>query len=137
MVASRKKKAPSRCSLPPTVLEQVLDGIRNGRTIGAICSDDGMPPQNAILRTLSVSPEIAAKIIDARRIGVWAQLDGLIDKLEEAETKDLPRIKELANHIRWLASKLAADTFAGTTTNTKEVMEVRWLETSIEAEKED
>jgi hypothetical protein len=122
------KAAPKGKALSTVALERVLDGIRDGKTLAAVCNMRGAPSRAEVLRAMASSLEIEAQILAARRIGVWAQLDGITDKFLGAETSELPGLKELANHTRWLAGKLAGDTFVDTPKTPKEIIEVRWMD---------
>lgn len=118
--------------LSAEALQRVLDGIRDGKTPATVCNMRGVPSRADVLRAMASSSEIEAQILAARRIGVWTQLDGITDKFLGAETSELPGLKELANHTRWLATKLVADTFVDTPKASKEVIEVRWMDSSID-----
>ena len=109
-------------------LERVLDGIRDGKTLTAVYAIKVIPSRPDVLRALTNSSEVEAQMLAARRIGVWAQLVGITDKFLAAETSELPRLKELANHTTWLASKLVGDTFVDTPKTQKEIIEVRWMD---------
>ena len=119
------KVTPKCKPLSTVALERVLDGMRDGKTLTAACAIKGTPSRPDVLRAMANSSEVEAQMLAARRIGVWAQLDGITDKFLVAETSELPGLKELANHTRWLASKLAGDTFADTPKTPKEIIEVR------------
>ena len=109
-------------------LERVIDGIREGKTLTAAYAVKGAPSRPDVLCAMANSSEVEAQMLAARRIGVWAQLDGITDKFLVVETSELPGLKELANHTRWLASKLAGDTFADTHKTPKEIIEVCWMD---------
>lgn len=118
-----KSKVPS-----PEAFERVLSGVRAGKTLSTICAARGMPSREAVLRLLSESTESEAAMIRARRIGVWTQLDDIVDQFTEADPSALPMLKELANHVRWLAGKLASSTFSDSAQSANDVIEVRWLD---------
>ena len=111
-----------RAGISPAAFERVLDGIRDGRTLTSICSDRGNPNRRNVLRYLADNPEHEERMLRARRLGVWSQLDGLVDRFLGAEPQELARIKELANHIRWLAGKLLVEPSSGPTVPQRDVI---------------
>ena len=123
-----KETRRRRAGISPAAFERVLDGIRDGRTLTSICSDRGIPNRRNVLRYLANNPEHEERMLRARRLGVWSQLDGLVDRFLGAEPQELARIKELANHIRWLAGKLSVEPSSGLNVSQRDVIEVRWLD---------
>ena len=119
---------PKGKPLSTVSLERVLDGIGDGKTLTAVCAIKGIPSRPDVLRAMANSSEVEPQMLAARRIGVWAQLDGTTDKFLAAETSELPGLKELAKHKTWLASKLVDDTFVDTRRSQKEIIEVRWMD---------
>ena len=119
---------PQGKPLSTVSLERVLDGIRDGKTLTAVCAIKGIPSRPDVLRAMANSSEVEAQMLAARRIGIWTQLDGITDKFLAAETSELPGLKELASHTRWLVSKLVGDTFVDTPKTQKEIIDVRWTD---------
>lgn len=122
------KRGPVRENVSDRAFERVLSGIRDGRTLKAVCDASGMPSRAAVLKRLTDSPECEARMLRARRIGVWTQLDTIMERLNTASPTELGTLKELANHVRWLAGKLAADSFSGASVSGRDLIEIRWLE---------
>lgn len=90
--------------------------------------DHGIPNRKNVLRFLAENPECEEQMLRARRLGVWSQLDGLVDRFLGADAQDLPRLKEFANHVRWLAGKLSAESSSSPNASPRDVIEVRWLD---------
>ena len=126
--ANRSKGCSVRQSISDRAFERVLAGVRDGKTLNEICGIRGMPSRGAVLKRLADSPESELQMMRARRIGVWAQLDTIAERLASAAPTELGALKELANHVRWLASKLAADSFNTSPTSGRELIEIRWHE---------
>lgn len=119
---------PKGKSLLTVSLERVLDGIGDGKTLTAVCAIKGIPLRPDVLRAMANSSEVEAQMLAARRIGVWAQLDGATDKFLAVVTSKLPGLKELAKHTTWLASKLVDGTFVDKRRTQKEIIEVGWMD---------
>jgi len=124
-------KTPAKKSkLTRKAFEMVLAEIRDGRTLLSACADEGLPERADVLRHISNSEEAEAKMLQARRIGVWMQMDRIHEQLSIAKASQLPMLKEQANHVRWLAGKFGTSAPNLDTKSTKDVIEVRWLEDS-------
>tara|TARA_E500000331_G_C17262215_1_gene715727 strand:- start:2924 stop:3334 length:411 start_codon:yes stop_codon:yes gene_type:complete len=119
---------PKGKSLLTVSLERALDGIGDGKTLTAVCAIKGIPLRPDVLRAMANSSEVEAQMLAARRIGVWAQLDGATDKFLAVVTSELPGLKELAKHTTWLASKLVHGTFVDKRRTQKEIIEVGWMD---------
>ena len=120
-------------ALSKRAFEMVLAEIRDGRTLSMICADEAFPERGDVLRHLSNSEDAEAKMLRARRIGVWMQMDRIYEQLSNVEASKLPMLKEQASHIRWLAGKFGVGISNSNTKSGNEVIEVRWLDDLNEA----
>lgn len=113
--------------------EMAFAEIRDGRTLSMICANGAFPERGDVLRHLSNSEDAEAKMLRARQIGVWMQMDQIYEQLSNKEASKLPMLKEQANHVRWLVGKFEVGISNSNTKTGKEVIEVRWLDDLNEA----
>ncbi len=110
-------------------LERVADALAAGETLASACRRRGMPSAGAVLRRCRRDAAAAARLAEARRIGVWALLDAATERLANAEATDLAAAKEYANHVRWLAARLVRDVFGERVRSEPgRILEVRWAD---------
>ena len=111
----------------------VFAEIRDGRTLSMICANRAFPERGDVLRHLSNFKDAEAKMLRARQIGVWMQMDQIYEQLSNVEASKQPMFKEQASHVRWLVGKFEAGISNSNTKRGKEVIEVRSLDDLNEA----
>lgn len=79
-----------------TAISQEMKGVHHSHLIGWIQGND----------------DRAARVKDARTVASYHFADQALIEIQIANTKDeISRARELANHLRWLASKFNRDVF--------------------------
>jgi hypothetical protein len=111
----KAKKKPVRHS--PKLGERICDELKAGRTLNAICKDEGMPDESSV-REWAGNPEheFAPKYARAREVGYQKMADDLLDIADdgrndwiERETKDGKTIR-VVDHENVRRSQLRVDT---------------------------
>ena len=72
--------------------EMAFAEIRDGRTLSMICANGAFPERGDVLRHLSNSEDAEAKMLRARQIGVWMQMDQIYEQLSNVEASKLPML---------------------------------------------
>jgi hypothetical protein len=118
----------------PELLEQVLEGLRQGQTMKAACAATNLPDPHSVRRWCREDEEIADQVLEARREGIWAIHDTALEQLEKCSPQDSIRVREALAHSRWLMSKLLPEVFGDKSklehsgAVQHQVMVIRWAE---------
>lgn len=95
------------------VRDAVLDAVRNGETIHAICSREGMPSVKTVYEWAG-DPAWGAEFARAREAGVDALVSDTL-RIADDESAD-PQSRRVRTEVRrWLASKLRPDKYGDRT----------------------
>lgn len=63
----------------PEVIKRLLDGIADGKTLRALCREDGMPNWRTVYDWIEADAELAAQVACAREIGFDAIAEDVFD----------------------------------------------------------
>lgn len=100
----------------PEVIKRLLDGIADGKTLRALCREDGMPNWRTVYDWIEADADLAARFERAREIGFDAIAEDVFDIADdgtndwvERERKDgTPDIVLNSEHVQ--RSKLRIET---------------------------
>ena len=63
----------------PEVIERLLGGIADGKTLRALCREDGMPNWRTVYDWIEADAELAAQVARARELGFDAIAEDVFD----------------------------------------------------------
>ena len=63
----------------PEVIKRLLDGIADGKTLRALCREDGMPNWRTVYDWIEADAELAAQVACARELGFDAIAEDVFD----------------------------------------------------------
>jgi hypothetical protein len=87
------------------VIEELLNALRDGKSMREICSDKRMPHRETIMRWAKRDDDLAANIVRAREAGYHARAERAVDEAKSAKDAALGRLAFDAE--RWHLSKLS------------------------------
>lgn len=87
------------------VIREMLDGLREGKSMRQICKDKRMPDRETISRWAKGDDELAASILRAREAGYHARAEMAVEAAKNATDAALGRLAFDAE--RWHLSKLS------------------------------
>lgn len=87
------------------VIREMLDGLREGKSMRQICKDKRMPDRETISRWAKGDDELAASILRAREAGYHARAEMAVEAAKSATDAALGRLAFDAE--RWHLSKLS------------------------------
>lgn len=87
------------------VIREMLDGLREGKSMRQICKDKRMPDRETISRWAKGDDELAASILRAREAGYHARAEKAVEDAKCATDAALGRLAFDAE--RWHLSKLS------------------------------
>lgn len=96
---------PRRDSFSEDVIDELLDALREGKSMREICSDKRMPDRTTIMRWAKQEDELAANIVRAREAGYYARAEQAVEDAKTATDAALGRLAFDAE--RWHLSKLS------------------------------
>ena len=73
----RSKQMASKRS--PEIIERLLDGIADGKTLRALCREEGMPNWRTVYDWIEADAELAAQVARARDLGFDAIAEDIFD----------------------------------------------------------
>jgi hypothetical protein len=86
------------------VIQELLKGLREGKSMRAICRDKRMPDRETVSRWAKGDGELAASIVRARECGYYARAEKAVEDAKNAKDAALGRLAFDAE--RWELSKL-------------------------------
>lgn len=86
------------------VIYELLEALREGRSMREICTDKRMPSRDTIMRWAKGDDELAANIVCAREVGYHARAEQAVADAKVAKDAALGRLALDAE--RWHLSKL-------------------------------
>lgn len=92
-------------SFSEDVIDELLVGLREGRSMREICKDKRMPDRETIMRWAKGDDELAANIVRAREAGYHARAEKAVEDAKGARDAQLGRLAFDAE--RWHLSKLS------------------------------
>lgn len=87
------------------VIDELLDALREGKSLREICRDKRMPDRETISRWAKGDDELAANIVRARETGYYARAEQAVEEAKAAKDAGLGRLAFDAE--RWHLSKLS------------------------------
>ena len=87
------------------VILEMLNGLREGKSMRQICKDKRMPDRETISRWAKGDDELAASIVRAREAGYHARAEQAVEDAKKATDAALGRLAFDAE--RWHLSKLS------------------------------
>ena len=92
--------------------EEICKRLELGEPLSRICKDKSMPDTSTVYRHCREDEELQKKIMNARQTGVFTLLDQISEDMQIPKTpQETHFLREKWSHIRWLATKLASNTF--------------------------
>jgi hypothetical protein len=82
----------------PALADRICAALAEGRSLGSICKDKGMPTEQTTYRWLAKSAEFQARYALARRLQAEALLDEILDIADDA------RNDWIEKNGRWVAN---------------------------------
>ena len=93
-------------------IEKICERLELGAPLSTICKDKTMPRVSSIYKKCRADDKLQKKIMAARQTGVWTLLDKIAEDMQIPKTpQETHFLREKWSHIRWLATKLASNTF--------------------------
>ena len=93
-------------------IEKICERLELGEPLSTICKDKAMPDVSTIYKKSRNDKKLYTKILQARQTGVWTMLDKIAEDMQLPKTpQETHFLREKWSHIRWLATKLASNTF--------------------------
>ena len=93
-------------------IEKICERLELGEPLSTICKDKTMPSVSSIYKKCRGDDKLQKKIMAARQTGVWTLLDKIAEDMQIPKTpQETHFLREKWSHIRWLATKLASNTF--------------------------
>lgn len=87
------------------VREQILAMLTEGKSLSAICREDGMPDRRTVQRWQIEDTDFDAAVTRAREVGFEQRADKAVEKAQEAEDATKGRLAFDAE--RWYLGKLS------------------------------
>lgn len=87
------------------VIEELLDALREGKSMREICKDKRMPNRETVNRWAKGDDDLAANIVRAREAGYHARAERAVEDAKNAKDAGLGRLAFDAE--RWHLSKLS------------------------------
>tara|TARA_R100001082_G_scaffold92112_1_gene58745 strand:+ start:790 stop:1248 length:459 start_codon:yes stop_codon:yes gene_type:complete len=93
-------------------IEKICERLELGEPLSTICKDKAMPSVSSVYKKCRADNKLQEKIMKARQTGVWTLLDKIAEDMQIPKTnQEVHFLREKWSHIRWLATKLASNTF--------------------------
>ena len=93
-------------------IEKICERLELGEPLSTICKDKDFPDVSTIYKKCRADEKLRNKIMAARQTGVWTLLDKIAEDMQIPKTpQETHFLREKWSHIRWLATKLASNTF--------------------------
>jgi|TARA_R100000781_G_scaffold1756_1_gene2968 hypothetical protein len=93
-------------------IEKICERLELGEPLSTICKDKAMPSVSSVYKKCRADNKLQEKIMKARQTGVWTLLDKIAEDMQIPKTpQETHFLREKWSHIRWLATKLASNTF--------------------------
>ena len=93
-------------------IEKICERLELGEPLSVICKDKDFPDVSTIYKKCRADERLKEKIMAARQTGVWTLLDKIAEDMQIPKTpQETHFLREKWSHIRWLATKLASNTF--------------------------
>jgi len=93
-------------------IEKICERLELGEPLSTICKEKTMPGVSSIYKKCRADDKLQKKIMAARQTGVWTLLDKIAEDMQIPKTpQETHFLREKWSHIRWLATKLASNTF--------------------------
>jgi signal transduction protein with GAF and PtsI domain len=93
-------------------IEKICERLELGEPLSTICKEKTMPNVSSIYKKCRADDKLQKKIMAARQTGVWTLLDKIAEDMQIPKTpQETHFLREKWSHIRWLATKLASNTF--------------------------
>lgn len=93
--------------LTDDLVNKILDGIMDGKSVRQICADSDMPDNRTVQRWIANNADFAAKCARAREL----QADNIFEEMQEVadygNPDDVQRAKLRVSTMQWRAAKLA------------------------------
>ncbi len=93
--------------LTDDLVNKIVDGIMDGKSVRQICAAEDMPDNRTVQRWIASNAEFAAKCARAREL----QADNIFEDMQEVadygNPDDVQRAKLRVSTMQWRASKLA------------------------------
>jgi hypothetical protein len=93
--------------LTDDLVNKILDGIMDGKSVRQICADPDMPDNRTVQRWIANNAEFAAKCARAREL----QADNIFEDMQEVadygNPDDVQRARLRVSTMQWRAAKLA------------------------------
>ena len=93
--------------------ERLVERLELGEPLSVICRDKKkFPNVSTIYKWFRTDEKLRDRIMNARRQGVWTNLDKIAEEMQIPKTpQETHFLREKWSHLRWLSSKLLSDTF--------------------------
>jgi len=93
--------------------ERLVERLELGEPLSVICRDKKkFPNVSTIYKWCRTDEKLRDRIMNARRQGVWTNLDKIAEEMQVPKTpQETHFLREKWSHLRWLSSKLLSDTF--------------------------
>ncbi|HSE58235.1 MAG TPA: hypothetical protein VLA99_05995 [Nitrospiraceae bacterium] len=90
------------------VREEILKRLTEGKSLSAICKDEGMPDRSTVQRWQNDDAEFDAAVTHAREAGYLARADKAVEDAKAKEAAENPQAARLAfDAERWYLGKLS------------------------------
>lgn len=89
----------------PEIVEELLERLRNGESMRAICADERMPSREVVRQWSEGDGELALAITRAREIGYFDRAEAAVEAAKAAEDAQKGRLAFDAE--RWFLGKLS------------------------------
>jgi hypothetical protein len=103
--------------LTDDLVNKILDGIMDGKSVRQICADPEMPDNRTVQRWIANNADFAAKCARAREL----QADNIFEDMQEVadygNPDDVQRAKLRVSTMQWRAAKLAPKKYGERVTN--------------------
>jgi hypothetical protein len=86
------------------IKDRICEQIAEGRSLRAICQDEGMPVSSTVFKTLAADAEFAEQYARAREAQADALFDEVLEIADSTNQADDRRVKIDAR--KWMAGKL-------------------------------
>lgn len=94
------------------IYEKICERLELGEPLSTICKGKDFPEVSSVYKKCRADEKLQNKIMKARQTGVWTLLDKIAEDMEIPKTpQETHFLKEKWSHIRWLATKIAPQTF--------------------------
>lgn len=88
------------------VIERVLDGMCDGRSVSEICAEPGMPPKRTVRRWIIADEQAAAQYAKAREIQADNMADMLVEIAMQCTQADAKAAAVKVDALKWRVAKL-------------------------------